>query len=278
MYVCVCVCICLVIFGESCFVHFSKEKCCMRWTDGRQLLLLPLAVPLPPSAPSPRSPCPRHSSSFSPIPIPTPNPRSPVNNKSSCACQSLFEKQPFGYEIGRGSKQISSSSSNSSHRSQSPPVGFIDISQMEHTKAVGKAKWKKKAHFSFNFRACQLKMPTFIYKTSVTMASLLSLPPNSTPIFWLCQARIIHFRYCSRHSTAAGGHFLLGFKLNREQDYWIIMKLDQDWQDCSYDKPDNFTIAHFVIVSIFLPSEISGQSWCCAYLKLFWKGNFQISR
>lgn len=32
-----------VIFGESCFVHFSKEKCCMRrrW----QLLLLPLTVP-----------------------------------------------------------------------------------------------------------------------------------------------------------------------------------------------------------------------------------------
>jgi len=35
-----------------------------------------------------------------------------VNNKSSCACQSLFERQPLGWEMGnegRGSRQISSS-------------------------------------------------------------------------------------------------------------------------------------------------------------------------
>lgn len=182
MYVCVCVCICLLLLANHVSFIFQKKNVACDGTDGRQLLLLPLAVPLPlpPSAPSPR---PRHSSSF--IPIPTPDPRSPVNNKSSCACQSLFEKQPFGYEIGRGSKQISSSSSgNSSHRSQRPPQRQRRLYRYQPNGAHeggGKAKWKKKLIFLLIFVPVNSKCLHSFIKRPLQWPLSLSLPSNSTP-------------------------------------------------------------------------------------------------
>lgn len=185
-------------------------------TDGRQLLLLPLAVPLPlPSAPRPAPSSTVAAPVSFPFPVPVPDPLDfAVNNKSSCACQSLFEKQPFGYEIGRGSKQISSSYSNSSHRSQSPPRSALSISGKWSTRRRRKAKWKKKLIFLLIFVPVNSKcLHSFIKRPLQWRLSLslhLFLLPNPTPttqLQLLHSDRIIHFRYCSS-STAAGGHFL----------------------------------------------------------------------
>lgn len=120
-----------------------------------------LPVPVPVTAPV----------SF-PFPLPIPDP--PLITKVRVRVKVCLKSNRLDMKLGAVPSRLAATAAIGPRDRPSGSVGFIDISQMEHTKAVEKRNGKK-AHFSFNFRACQLKMPTFIYKTSVTMASL-SLP------------------------------------------------------------------------------------------------------
>lgn len=133
----------LCYFGESCFVHFSKEKCCMRgyatrggsyfychcqrhrfgfgfglvsasadsgsgslsWTHSVQKRRHD-PVPVPRRAKRPDRPPQTHDFSSSSSTV--------NNNKSSCACQSLFERQADS-GMGNGARFLADQIS-SSHR------------------------------------------------------------------------------------------------------------------------------------------------------------------
>lgn len=108
-----------------------------------------------------------------------------VNNKSSCACQSLFERLPLADAWVMGNEKRGAVCGRLAAAIVSGLCGGGTASGWlwwGGCFAATQLKRKKKAHFSFNFRACQLKMPTFIYKrlenTRTPMPTIcFSMPP-----------------------------------------------------------------------------------------------------
>lgn len=202
-------------FGESCFVHFSKEKCCMRGDATRGGCYfychchclgfgfgIVSALPCPASPFDPKGsvvvvsfrrekaarPSLRGPDELGPPPpqchdFPTSSPA--VNNKSSCACQSLFERLPLADAWVMGNEKRGAVCGRLAAAIVSGLCGGGTASGWlwwGGCFAATQLKRKKKAHFSFNFRACQLKMPTFIYKrlenTRTPMPTIcFSMPP-----------------------------------------------------------------------------------------------------